>query len=344
MTLTQAGALTFAEANSRGNLFGMPGANIEYYLNDPTIIFKRGISMNILTQEPPNFRWPDGRIRRRGDPLYSEVNSGGITIGIHTPPDNGGEVSGIYVAQSGGGNGISVFNYDNSRDQNGVPLPGYPAVDPSGRPYPEYANQGYGIEVQTGPAKHAVYATAHDASAFLGGGNGSGDHAVFLARLDLGTNVEAPTKRAYGAFRSVGDVNNPGQVETFYTTFGGDLYSQRSITVGNIAVGTHPGATLDVNGSAYFSGFVTADSATSFALRRYSGTLDQNGEAAVPHGLNFFATPILTAQVYYRGNSGEMVPMTIHAIDGNFVFTKGGPGGRKFRVTLTYSNQPDPNW
>ncbi|MEI6587571.1 MAG: hypothetical protein WCO05_01335, partial [Candidatus Moraniibacteriota bacterium] len=55
----------------------------------------------------------------------------GIVVDAYQPSDNGGEVSGIYVTQGGGGNGISVYKADG----------------PSELGQTRYPNNGYALEV-----------------------------------------------------------------------------------------------------------------------------------------------------------------------------------------------------
>src|SRR5580658_2200272 len=38
------------------------------------------------------------------------INSNLLALEIFTPPDNGGDVSGAYIRQTGGGNALSIFN------------------------------------------------------------------------------------------------------------------------------------------------------------------------------------------------------------------------------------------
>src|SRR3989338_5995376 len=105
---------------------------------------KRGITMDVRTTQ-----------------TSGTINTGGIAINIYTPPDNGGDVSAIWLQQTGGGNAISVYNLSANR--------------PSG--YNEYSNDGYAIEAAVDGSKHSIVSQSYNGIAYLGyvaGSNGAG--------------------------------------------------------------------------------------------------------------------------------------------------------------------------
>ncbi len=76
----------------------------------------------------------------------------------------------------------------------------------------------------------------------------------------------------------------------------------------------------------------------TFAVRRYTGTLNGSGAANVAHGLsNLFQTGLIV-QAWYKGGGGAMGPLTIVAIDGTNIVLSGGPAGATYRVTAMYSS------
>ena len=105
---------------------------------------KRGITMDIRTTNSSGM-----------------INTGGLAINIYTPPDNGGDVSAIWLQQTGGGNGLSVYNLSANR--------------PAG--YNEYSNDGYAIEAAVDGSKHSIVSQSYNGIAYLGyvaGSNGAG--------------------------------------------------------------------------------------------------------------------------------------------------------------------------
>lgn len=105
---------------------------------------KRGITMDIRTTNSSGM-----------------INTGGLAINIYTPPDNGGDVSAIWLHQTGGGNALSVYNLSANR--------------PSG--YQEYNSQGYAIEAMVDGSKHSIVSQSYNGLAYLGyvaGPNGAG--------------------------------------------------------------------------------------------------------------------------------------------------------------------------
>lgn len=80
----------------------------------------------------------------------------------------------------------------------------------------------------------------------------------------------------------------------------------------------------------------------SFAVKRFTGTLGSDGTVTVAlGGLN---TKVLSVSAYYRGTSGEALPMTLAFVDGSNVRLTGGTANAKYRLGLTHSKDVDSNW
>lgn len=97
-------------------------------------------------------------------------NANLIALEIYTPPDDGGDVSGLYIRQTGGGNAASFFNLGNQR--------------PGG--YTLYPNEGFAIEAQVDNNKTAIFANAASGLA-LKANSAASPVATFTDSADTGT-------------------------------------------------------------------------------------------------------------------------------------------------------------
>lgn len=100
---------------------------------------------------------------KRGMSIYSyttnrssTINTGGIRLITYTPPDNGGDVSGLFSLQTGGGNAITAYNKSSQ-------VPNDPTTS---RPFPTYPNNGFAIEATADGNKHSIESTAYNGFAF----------------------------------------------------------------------------------------------------------------------------------------------------------------------------------
>jgi hypothetical protein len=100
------------------------------------------------------------------------INSNLIVLNIYTPPDNGGDVSGIYVSQTGGGNAASFFNTS--------------ANTPAG--LTTYPNNGFAIEAQTDGNKTSVFSQTVNGKAFLAVAGTGNTAQGFVAEPSDATN------------------------------------------------------------------------------------------------------------------------------------------------------------
>jgi hypothetical protein len=132
--LSQSGDKIRIKESGGLNNRGWNWASMMFDLTNVNNNTKRGISMDIRTTSSTG-----------------TINTGGIAISIYTPPDNGGDVSGIWVQQTGGGNAISIYNLSGNR--------------PSG--YTQYANDGYAIEATVDGTKHSIRTHANEGSALV---------------------------------------------------------------------------------------------------------------------------------------------------------------------------------
>ncbi|HEX4040184.1 MAG TPA: hypothetical protein VHY10_00665 [Xanthobacteraceae bacterium] len=172
------------------------GLNTNTWLNAPVDFdltnlannLKRGITMNVRTNSS-----------------MGKINTGGIAISIYTPPDNGGDTSGIWVNQIGGGNALSVFNLCGD-----VP-----------RFYKQYCKNGRAIEATVDGSKSAIVTSVKDGVAYIahvtGTAGGTGFYAYPKDDTDFSNNR---------AFR-VSNAENT--VEDFFVTMGGKGYFRQEV-------------------------------------------------------------------------------------------------------------------
>lgn len=74
------------------------------------------------------------------------------------------------------------------------------------------------------------------------------------------------------------------------------------------------------------------------------GSLDGAGAANITHGITSGQSRILSVSAYYRGGSGEAMPLTIVSFDGVNISVTGGTASAKYRVIVLYSDKVDSNW
>jgi len=170
----------------------------------------------------------------------SEINTNGIILNIYTPPDNGGDVSGMWIRQSGGGNGLSVYNLYEDR--------------PAG--LTAYPNQGFAIEARVSGGKHSIYSEAVSGAAFL----------AVIGSTDVTGSGLIVKPRATGDMnrRAVQVLNAAGDAESFYANLAGDILANSSLFTGQMMIAT---ATPQI-------AFVDVPSGLKKYLRSHDGLLE----------------------------------------------------------------------
>jgi hypothetical protein len=143
-------------------------------------------------------------------------NNNSIAGDIYTPPDDGGDSSGLYLDQQGGGNALTVYNLCGQT--------------PTG--FTAYCNNGFAIEAQVDGAKNAILVAAL---------NGSALDVVVTSGGTSGTGISiAPGSDADGTSRRAIHVQNAANSqENFYVDFAGNTFARSSLIVdGQVALGT----------------------------------------------------------------------------------------------------------
>lgn len=171
----------FKETGAVGEVNVVGNPPILFDLTNPATTWKRAIGMTI------HQRFGSG-----------QINVGGILIEIYTQPDNGGDVSGIWVRQTGGGNAISAYNLSGDR--------------PAG--FEEYDRQGYAIEAGSDGLKNTIVSFSHKGWAYLGymKDDGGGIRIIPFSNVN-------PNQRAYQI------TDSTGMVERFGVTLDGKIIS-----------------------------------------------------------------------------------------------------------------------
>lgn len=183
------------------------------------------------------------------DNASSRINSNLLALDIYTPPDNGGDVSGAYIRQTGGGNALSVFNLCGERPKQAK----------------AYCGNGFAIEAQVDGSKHAIFASAVGGSAFLAVVKGASGGGLSI----LPEHDDAPGARAI-------HVANAGNTqENFWVDMKGQTFArERIVTEGGVqAYNSHPGNPVfqaEVSGQPGF--FASAEAANSIAFLAKPGT------------------------------------------------------------------------
>jgi hypothetical protein len=175
-------SLIITESGATGGMNVVGEASINYNLTNTANNVKRALAMTVH--------------QRSGG---GTINTGGILIDIFTQPDNGGDVSGIWVRQSGGGNALSIYNLSADR--------------PAG--YENYPDNGFAIEVGVDGGKHAIYAFAQTGRVF---------YAKPCGATGGGMVVQPSDDNNLGR-RGFQIVNSNNSVEKFYVDLSGNLYA-----------------------------------------------------------------------------------------------------------------------
>jgi len=180
------------------------------------------------------------------DNASSRINSNLLALDIYTPPDNGGDVSGAYIRQTGGGNALSVFNICGERPKQAK----------------AYCDSGFAIEAQVDGSKHAVFASAVGGSAFLG---------VVKGAAGAGLSILPERDDAPGA-RAIHVANSANSQENFWVDMKGQTFARERITTegGMLAYNSHPGNAVfqaEVSGQPGFFASAEAVNSTAFLAK-----------------------------------------------------------------------------
>ena len=203
--------------------FAEPGAKKHAVFKEPLVIdltnpetnFKRGLSIYSYTTNS-----------------HSRINTGGIRLITYTPPDNGGDVSGLFSLQTGGGNAITAYNKSSQ-----VP------IDPStGSLFPTYPTNGFAIEATADDEKTSIESTAYQGFAFWGQTLGS-SRASTIFNASPRDNNSHGTRRAF----RVQNITHPDDGppvrprEIFFVQLDGAIYTE-----GSVGLGVNPGSSPNV--------------------------------------------------------------------------------------------------
>jgi hypothetical protein len=185
-----------------GNAGFAPGVRSQMIdLTDLTTYAKSGLNVYAYYADP---------VPIVGTPVIPQIT--GIAVKHYSPPDRGGDVSGIFVLQEGGGNGISVYNKT-----------GFEPIDPTtGLHVQSYPNDGRAIEASVNGLKHCIVSTSENGIAYWGkvtGTTGTGVH------ISTGSGVN-DTQHAFE-----GLLPNSATVSS-YITFAGNQYLKGALGVG----------------------------------------------------------------------------------------------------------------
>ncbi len=156
-------------------------------LTNPATNDKRGLEMRVITTNGSD-----------------TINTGGIWVNIYTPPDNGGDVSGIGAIQTGGGNAASFFNISSLR--------------PSG--FTQYTDAGWGVEVGVDGGKGGVLSQPETGAAFfaLFGRTGAANDAGGIGLL------VRPSQNINLSRRAISVQNAAGSAETVFIDLAGNAH------------------------------------------------------------------------------------------------------------------------
>jgi hypothetical protein len=134
----------------------------------------------------------------------------GLQVAINSPPVRGGDSSGIYVMQSGGGNGISVYKHSKS-----------------------FPNNGFAIEAGASGKASGIYARVADGIGFLAVVTGNGAGVSVVPASSTGGKPSNETDMAKNrAFRVF---NQDNTKEYFFVQMDGTLYTRGSVRLGAYA-------------------------------------------------------------------------------------------------------------
>lgn len=97
-------------------------------------------------------------------------------------------------------------------------------------------------------------------------------------------------------------------------------------------------AIIHSNQSVYGSDFSGGFLVGNHKIKQLTGTLDASGNLSVAHGVAFGNQKIILAQVFSRGNSGEMKQMVFNYIDGVNLAASGGNANAAYRALIIYTD------
>lgn len=183
-----------------------PGAKLHFDLTNLRANTKHGLSCILRTTE-----------------TVGRINANCLAIDIFSPPDNGGDSSGIWVRQTGGGNAISAFALGRERPQG----------------YPDYAESGFAYEGQADGQKTVYWShTVGQGSSFNFKANmgSSGADTGFLAIPTTDTNL---SRRAFKV------ANAQYSQENFYVDLAGNQFNRGMLR----SFGLRVDKSIDDNGS-----------------------------------------------------------------------------------------------
>lgn len=78
--------------------------------------------------------------------------------------------------------------------------------------------------------------------------------------------------------------------------------------------------------------------------RIIKGTLDAGGSLSPAHGIFECPKKIISAVAYYKGGTGEAIPLTVTSVNNTNIFLTGGAASAKYRATITYNTSNDTAW
>lgn len=195
-----------------------------------------------------------------------------------------------------------------------------------------------------------------------------GSNSLVINAANGTVAVGAATSGGYkllvaGSFKANGSILSDGQVlaaagsaknPSFAFTNNGNtgLYEPGLNVVGISAGGVQvvqiqQGSLITVNGANIeAAGYLRGGRAASnpaFQIMRFTGTLDGSGGAVVNDGLSTGYARVLVIQAFYRGGSGNAMPLNVDYVNsGNFVVS-GGTAGQPYRASMIYS-QDNAGW
>jgi hypothetical protein len=225
----------------------------------------------------------------------------GIGINIYSPPDRGGDTSGLYVDQSGGGNAISAYNLSSTR--------------PAG--YTAYPNNGRAIEAAVDGGKTSIVSSAQEGVAFYAvvtGVNGAG--MMIFPSVNTNPAARAITLRTY---------NN--SAEKFFVQMNGYAYFGNNVAVaGTVTQSSDERLKKDIKpiGNEDLDSFVKLnpvvfnwkDSKKDHSLQ--SGFIAQEVQKIYPHLVTKSAPTDLTPDGTLSLNYEGLIPHVVNALK-NFI-------------------------
>jgi hypothetical protein len=194
------------------------------------------------------------------DNTTGTINANLLALDIFTPPDNGGDVSGAYIRQTGGGNALSVFNLCRERPKGSR----------------AYCGQGFALEAQVDGSKNSVFASAEEGSALLAVVNGASGTALAIM----------PGQRTSASARAIHVALPDNSRETFFVEMSGKTFAHGAITTegGLVAYNGAPGSPVYqaiAGGQAAFFADMQRPDAIGFLVKPASGAAEGGTALAV---------------------------------------------------------------